>query len=309
MASTAHRLRLGALAAAAALALTGLAAAAPASAAEGDAPVIALDQTTFAAGDWAGGFDVTGSGFDPSVPVAEVSIGANGENGGGQLWSAEVAVAADGTIDEHLVPDQSTQAPDENGYPKYNVNASQHLGETWLFSNSVALTITEGVSAAAPEEASADQLAGGIAVQFSGFAGGESVQYTAVLHHWNEADEVDEIVDQAEGAVTADGAGSGGFTVALAGAQEGDYVVIDLVGTESMRLGSAWTSVVAADVAPPAPVDPAPAPAVDAAAPAAATGPQLAETGPDLGIGLAAMALIALGAGVVVMRRRTAATR
>src|SRR5690349_15698155 len=55
-------LRAGSLAAIAVLALGGLAAAAPA-AAEPLAPKIELSHTSFPAGDWLGGFTVTGSGF------------------------------------------------------------------------------------------------------------------------------------------------------------------------------------------------------------------------------------------------------
>ena len=303
MAPSTSRLRLGALAAAAALALTGLAAASPAVAEETPAPIIELDQTTFPAGDWESGFTLTGSGFDPSVPTASFSIGSMGENGGGQLWGAEVAVAADGTINELLVPDVATQMPDADGWPKYTANVGQEIveGEPWLQSNRIELTITEGASLTAAAEATAEELAAGISAQFAGFAADESVAYLATLSRWSEEDGT-QVIDEIEGTVTADAAGAGSLTAALAGGQDGDFVRISISGEQSARVAAAFTQVVAAPVPAPQPVPVAPVTT-------AATGPQLAETGVELGIGVAALAFLVLGSGAIIVTRRIRATQ
>ncbi|HET8779444.1 MAG TPA: hypothetical protein VFM66_05170 [Agromyces sp.] len=303
MAPSASRLRVGALAAAAALALTGLAAASPAAAEEVATPVIELDKTTFPAGDWEDGFRLTGSGFDPSVSTASFSIGSMGENGGGQLWGAEVAVAADGTIDEVLVPDVPTEMPDADGWPKYSAFVSQEIveGEPWLQSNRIELTITEGASLTAAAEATAEELAAGISAQFAGFLADESISYVATLSRWTE-EEGTQVIDEIEGAVTADAAGAGSLTAALAGGQDGDFVKISIAGEESARVAAAYTQVVAAPAPVPEPVPAAPVTPAE-------TGPQLAETGVELGIGVAALALLVLGSGAILVTRRIRATQ
>ncbi len=302
MAPSASRLRVGALAAAAALAFTGFAAVSPAAAEElPAAPVIELDQTTFPAGDWEGGFQVTGSGFDPSVPVAYFSIGASGENGGGELFGQEIAVSAEGTIDALIEPDVPTQIPDANGWPRYSASVGQVIieGEPWLFSNRIDLTITEGASLTAAAEATAEELAAGIPVQFAGFAADETVSYLATLSRWSEADGT-QVIDEIEGTVTADAEGVGTFSTALAGAHVGDFVNISVAGEQSARVAAAWVQVAAA---------PAPVPEPAAPVTPAATGPQLAETGVELGIGVAALALLVLGSGAILVTRRIRATQ
>lgn len=303
MAPSASRLRVGALAAAAALALTGFAAASPAAAEEIPAPVIELDQTTFPAGDWEDGFTVTGSGFDPSVPVAYFSIGSHGENGGGQLYGEEIAVSAEGTIEATIMPDVPTQMPDADGWPKYSANVGQEIvdGEPWLRSNSIDLTITEGASLTAAAEATAEELAAGISAQFAGFAADESVSYLATLSRWSEEDGT-QVIDEIEGITTADADGLGAFTAALAGAQDGDFVNLSVAGEQSARVAAAWVQVVTAPVPAPQPVPAAPVTP-------ASTGPQLAETGVELGIGAAALALVVLGSGAILVTRRIRATQ
>jgi hypothetical protein len=303
VAPTASRLRIGALAAAAALALTGLAAASPAAAEEIPAPVIELDQTTFAAGDWEDGFTVTGSGFDPSVPTASFSIGSHGENGGGQLYGEEIAVSAEGTIEATIVPNVPTQMPDADGWPKYTASVGQEIaaGQPWLFSNRIDLTIIEGASLIAAAEATAEELAAGISAQFAGFAADESLSYVATLSRWTEADGT-QVIDEIEGTVTADAAGAGSLTAALAGGQDGDFVRISVAGEQSARVAAAFIQVVAAPVPVPEPVPAAPVTPAE-------TGPQLAETGVELGIGVAALALLVLGSGAILVTRRIRATQ
>ncbi|MDQ2660665.1 MAG: hypothetical protein M3Y46_03640 [Actinomycetota bacterium] len=303
MAPSASRLRVGALVAAAALALTGLAAASPAAAEEVPAPVIELDQTTFPAGDWEGGFTVTGSGFDPSVPTASFSIGSHGENGGGQIFGEEVAVSADGTIEALIVPDVATQVPDADGWPKYTVSVGQEIaeGQPWLFSNRIDLTITEGASLTAVAEATPDELAAGISAQFAGFEADETISFLATLSRWSEEDGI-QVIDEIEGTVTADAEGAGTLAAALAGAQVDDFVNISVTGEQSARVAEAWIQVVAAPAPAPEPVPAAPVTPAE-------TGPKLAETGVELGIGVAALALLVLGSGAILVTRRMRATQ
>ena len=302
MVSSNLRLRTGALAAAAGLLLAGVVAASPAAAEEVVAPVIEVDKTTFPAGDWEGGFTVTGSGFDPSVPTAELSIGAMGENGGGGIYSEDLAVSADGTIDAVVVPDAATVVPDAAGWPKYFVVVAQEQapGQPWLNSNRVDLTITEGASLTVAAEATAEQLVAGLNAQFSGFAPGESVSFLVTLSRWNQEEEITELIDEVEGVVTADAEGNGSISGALEGAAIDDSVRIDVVGEESSRVAAGFSRVVATPA--PAP-GPAPAPA------GTAGGAQLAETGVELGAGIAALALLVLGAGVLIVTRRVRATQ
>ncbi|QEO14348.1 hypothetical protein FLP10_07890 [Agromyces intestinalis] len=298
MATSTFRLRVGALAAAAGLVLAGVAAASPAAAA--DDPVISLDRTTFPAGDWEDGFRITGSGFDGTVPTAELSIGSMGENGGGQLWGTTVTVAADGTIDTVVVPSGATQVAGENGYPRYVVSVGQQIteGEPWLWSNRIDLTITEGASLSVAAELTPEQVAGGVTATFAGFTAGEAVYYGIGLFRDGE------LVDAIEDAVDADDSGAGTFGGALEGAQVGDYLQLYADGDTSGRVAEGWVQIVEAPA--PAPVDPE-APAAGTPAAAEASGNQLAETGIDLGIGTAALALLVLGAGaLIVVRRRSA---
>ncbi|WP_127791959.1 hypothetical protein [Agromyces sp. LHK192] len=302
MATSALRIRVGALAAAAALSITGLALGAAPAVAE-DGPTISLDRTSFPAGDWDGGFTVTGSGFDTTVDTATLSIGSYGENGGGVAWSTEVAVSPAGTISAAVVPEAPTQAPDSTGYPQYRVNVGQQIaeGQPWLFSNTVDLTITEGTSLTVAGEASPEQLAAGISAQFAGFGADEPLfSYFDLLRSTEGADQP-ELVDSVEADVTADASGAGTISAQLAGAHVGDFVVV-WIGSEGGLQAEAFVQVVEAPAPAPEPADPA------AAAPAAAsTGPALAETGVEpLAVGVAAFALVALGALVVVARRRQA---
>lgn len=306
MAHSALRLRAGALVAAGALTLGGLVAASPAAAEpiEPFQPTIELSQTSFPAGDWQDGFTLTGSGFDPSIPTADFYIGASGENGGGVIYDATVEVADDGTIDTVIVPDRPTQAPDANGYPKYSATVSQVVGEgedaVWNNSNAVPITITEGVTLVLPAQPSPEQVTAGLAAEFTGFGADEPIAYSVVLERYLQDEQRVELIAEDEGLVNADASGAGSLTVALAGAQEGDYLILSLTGTESNRIAEAFANVTAAVPAPaPAPVDPAPA---------APAGDRLPDTGVDLGIGITALALLAFGAGALLVTRRTRAS-
>jgi LPXTG-motif cell wall-anchored protein len=263
------------------------------------APQIELSQTTFPAGDWLGGFTVTGSGFDPSVPTAEFGIGASGANGGGMVFSETIDVAEDGTIEAFVVPDEPTQAPDAEGFPIYRAAVSQVVDGEYLNSNQVVITITEGVSLSAAAEATVEQVTAGVAAQYAGFDSAEPIAWGYALWRWTEA-EGEQLIDEAFGEGAADANGAGSFSSALEGAQVGDTIQIRVVG-DSGRIAEAWVQVV---------VTPAPAPAPAPAAPAApAAAPRLPDTGVELGIGFAALALLVAGAGAIVVTRRTRASQ
>ncbi|WP_139415539.1 hypothetical protein [Agromyces laixinhei] len=289
MAISTFRLRTGALAAAAGLVLAGFAVASPAAAEEVPAPVIELDQTSFPAGDWEDGFTVTGSGFTAGADVnLQLSISSGPSSGEGATLGSPVVADAAGNISTHVTPTNVAVIPDADGYPKYSVGASQSVDGANVYSNWVALTITAGTSITLPDAVSPESLAAGITVKFAGFQPGEAVRYSGELFVAGDLTVVD-------GEAAADDAGAGSFVLALAGAKVGDGLHINLAGQESERAAEAYVSVTEAQ----APVVPAPA----APAPAA-TGPQLAETGVELGIGFAALALMVLGAGAIVVTRR-----
>ncbi|MDR5701213.1 LPXTG cell wall anchor domain-containing protein [Agromyces aerolatus] len=308
MAHSASRRRLGALVAAGALTLGGLVAASPA-AAEPIEPyegVIELSKTSFPAGDWEDGFTVTGYGFDPTIPTAEFGIGSMGENGGGGIYSTEIDVAEDGTIEAHIVPDAATQAPDADGYPVYAASVTQRAAEggvdRWVYSNSVDITITEGASVAIAGDVTPEALAAGVSAQFAGFGAEEEVEYGFGLLRYTEETE---LIDESYGTAVADANGAGTVSAALAGAEVGDTLAVFVDGLESGRIAEFYVQVVAPAPAPePTPVDPAPAPA----APAGDVN-RLPDTGVDLGIGLSALALLVLGAGAILVTRRTRATQ
>ncbi|WP_308797968.1 hypothetical protein [Agromyces silvae] len=304
MAHSALRLRAGALVAAGALTLGGLVAASPAAAEpiEQDQPTIELSQTTFPAGDWLGGFTVTGYGFDPEFPTASLSIGASGENGGGGIFFDDVDITSEGTFEAVIDPRVPTQAPDANGYPIYTVSVAQNVGTPqWLVSNPVTLTITEGASVTAPGELTAAEIAAGITATYAGFASDEPIGYEFLLWRWTEA-EGEQLIDEDWGNTQADSNGAGTVTAALEGAQPGDTVEVNIYG-EGGRIAAAWIQVVEVPAPAPTPVDPAPAPA----APAGDVN-RLPDTGVDLGIGITALALLAFGAGALLVTRRTRAS-
>lgn len=303
LALSASRLRLGALAAAGALTLGGLVVASPAAAEPiGYEGTIELSRTSFPAGDWQDGFTLTGSGFDPSIPTAEFGIGSAGEQGGGSVYTTIVDVAEDGTVGPVvIVPDAATQAPDAAGYPVYTAAVTQvGTDDTWVYSNRVEIEITAGTSLVLSGEATPEALTAGISAQFAGFGAEEAIEYGFGLLRYTEENE---LIDEVYGEAVADASGAGTITAALEGAQVGDTLAIFVDGIETGRIAELYVQVVAPAPAPvPTPVDPAPA------APAGDVN-RLPDTGVDLGVGIAALALLVLGAGAIVVTRRTRAAQ
>ncbi|WP_022892230.1 LPXTG cell wall anchor domain-containing protein [Agromyces subbeticus] len=288
------RVRAAAIAAVVALPFAGLLAAAPAQAA--DAPVIALDTTSFPAGEWGAGFHITGTGFIGTGDVT-VSVGvAAGPSSGEGLYEITVTPDAEGAIDAQVVPIRDAPVTSESDYPRVSVNARQQLDETeWLVSNSVALTITEsdlpepGVSLG--QVVSPEQLATGLTANFAGFGADEPVYYGFQL--LRDGEPVGDFAGLEE--TVADAAGAGTVTATIPGAQVGDVLAYYFSGDETGRFIEGEAPVIAAAVVP----------AGESSTPAA-TGPKLAETGVDLTVGALAAGLLVLGAAGVLVRRRFA---
>ncbi|UOE43552.1 hypothetical protein [Agromyces larvae] len=292
MATSALRLRVGALAAVAGLALAGFAAASPAAAEETPAPTITLDKTSFPAGNWGAGFHVTGTGFVGTGDVS-ISIGVSyGPQSGDGLYQTTVTPDNAGAIDVQVVPTRDAPVTSETDYPRVGVVASQQLTDTErLVSNSVALTITASdvpaPTATFAQVVSPEQLAAGLTLNYSGFGASEPIYYGFLVIR--DGEPINELVGGLQQAV-ADASGAGALTATIPGAQVGDTLAYYVAGDTTGRSIDEETPVVAAPAA---------------AAPTAGTG--LAETGIDLGVGTAAIALLVLGAGSVILVRRRAA--
>lgn len=288
------RARAAAIAAVVALPLAGLLAAAPAQAA--DAPVIAIDTTSFPAGEWGAGFHITGTGFVGTGDVT-VSVGvATGPSSGESLYDVTVTPDAEGAIDAQVVPTRDAPVTSESDYPRVSVTARQQLDDTeWLVSNFVTLTITESdvpePTVSLGQVVSPDQLAIGLTANFAGFRADEPVYYGFQL--LRDGEPVGDFAGLEE--TVADAAGAGTVTATIPGAQVGDVLAFFFSGDESGRFLEGEAPVVAAPVVP----------AGESSTPAA-TGPALAETGVDLTVAALAAGLLVLGAAGVLVRRRFA---
>jgi hypothetical protein len=291
------RVRAAAIAAVVALPLAGLLAAAPAQAA--DAPVITLDTTSFPAGEWGAGFHITGTGFVGTGDVTVSVSVSTGPSSGETLYDTIVTPDAEGAIDAQVVPTRDAPVTSESDYPRISVGAMQRLDDTdWLVSNFVALTITESdvpePTVSLGQVVSPDQLATGLTANFAGFGADEPIYYGFQLIRNGEP--VGEFAGLEE--TVADAAGAGTVTATIPGALVGDVLAYYFSGDETGRFIEGEAPVVAAPVVP----------AGESTTPAAA-GPKLAETGVDLGIGVAALALLVLGAGAMLVTRRARATQ
>lgn len=169
------RIRFGALAAAAAVVAGGFFAAAPAQAA--DEATISLANTTFTAGDWGSGLDVTGTGFtadsDVTIFVAQ-SIG-------GDLTSVQTTADGSGEFEISYKPTVELPLPASGEF--LYVTAISDEGDS---SNQVKLTVLapKGIATSVSKITTAD-LANkevGFELTAGGYTPGETVTVSATMN-------------------------------------------------------------------------------------------------------------------------------
>ncbi|MGH1525847.1 hypothetical protein ACRAWC_18065 [Leifsonia sp. L25] len=172
LSTTRTRLTLGAAAAAAVIG--GLFIAAPANAATGE---LTLANSTFTAGDWGSGLDVSGSGFTADTTV---TITVSYTDGGTVLGQQDVTADATGAFaNEVFTPSASLPLPavDEDVV----VQATSADGDT---SNTIALDVRapQGISANTTTISTEDLTDENVGVEItaSGYTPGETVTLSAV---------------------------------------------------------------------------------------------------------------------------------
>ena len=174
LSTTRTRLTLGAAAAAAVIG--GLFVAAPANAATGD---ITLANSTFTAGDWGTGLDVSGSGF-----TADTTVTITVSYPDGATVLSEQTVTADATgafANEVFTPTASLPLPAVG--EDVVVNATSAAGDT---SNTIVLDVRapKGISASTTTISTADLTnpGAGIELTASGYTPGEDVTLSSTYN-------------------------------------------------------------------------------------------------------------------------------
>lgn len=274
---------------------------------------LTVADTTFTAGTWGAGVEVTGEGFIADMEVT-VFVGASGENGGGVIAESIVTADAEGNLEATVVPsaDNPPVSPDENGFPKYSVGYTYIIDGEYFSGEGIPLTILPGTAITGPAEVDPQALKDGVDAQIVGFGDDTTVTVSLEVYHpdtneWESLSTSNQPVVDGAGIVTVSASYTDGSLIE-AGSSFRAVVTGDTTGVVAT-----WYFVTAGAVAPvdppvdPAPVDPAP---VDPASPGA-TGPELAETGVnDQGLlagGGFALLMLAAGAGSMIITRRKAA--
>ncbi|MEN2736809.1 hypothetical protein ABCS02_03370 [Microbacterium sp. X-17] len=170
------RTRLTLSAAAAAAVVGGLFVAAPANAATGD---ITLANSTFTAGDWGTGLDVSGSGFTADTTV---TITVSYTDGGTVLGQQDVTADATGAFaNEVFTPTASLPLPADG--EDVVVNATSTDGDT---SNTMTLDVRapKGISANTTTISTEDltNRDAGIRITAAGYTPGETVTLSTVYN-------------------------------------------------------------------------------------------------------------------------------
>lgn len=175
------RIRFGALAAAAAVVAGGFFAAAPANAATG---TITVANTTFTAGDWGTGLDITGTGFtaDAVVSVGVVVVPNGSTSPSALLGSKDVTADATGAFQlDDFVPTGALALPGPDA--TVQVGALSNAGDT---ANTVPLTVLapKGLTTSVSTITTAD-LANkevGFDIAGGGYTPGETVKISATYN-------------------------------------------------------------------------------------------------------------------------------
>lgn len=240
------RARFGALSIVAAVSV-GMLAVSPAAAAPEDTPAITLANTSFTAGDWGTGLDVSGTGFEPD---SVVTIGVLDNSDFTVLGSLEVTADDEGSFaDATFVPTGALTVP------AHDARVIVQAGDGTTVSNIVALDVTSprSISANTTTITTAD-LADpevGLSIIATGYRASEAVALSAV---YNGAP-IETITDQADtnGIVRAgiylDGtAVAGEIVITLAGmvSHVSNSITItvvgDAVGDGDLGLGASGTA-------------------------------------------------------------------
>ena len=245
LSTTRTRLTLGAAAAAAVIG--GLFVAAPANAATGD---ITLANSTFTAGDWGTGLDVSGSGFTADTTV---TITVSYSDGAAILGQQDVTADATGAFaSEVFTPSASLPLPAAG--EDVTVEATSTDGDT---SNTIVLDVRapKGISASTTT-ISTDDLVDpnvGIRIAASGYTPGETVTMATVYN------------GETLPAMTFEADRSGSVDAAIfleQGTAEAGQIAFTLTGETSAVANSITITVTGDDVvAGPGPLSPAPLPA------------------------------------------------
>ncbi|MFE4467370.1 hypothetical protein ACFRFH_01030 [Leifsonia sp. NPDC056824] len=244
LSTTRTRLTLGAAAAAAVIG--GLFVAAPANAATGD---ITLANSTFTAGDWGTGLDVSGSGFTADTTV---TITVSYTDGGTVLGQQDVTADATGAFaNEVFTPTASLPLPADG--EDVVVNATSTDGDT---SNTIMLDVRapKGISANTTTISTEDltNRDAGIRITAAGYTPGETVTLSTVYN------------GETLPAMTFEADRSGSVDAALflaQGTAEAGQIEFTLTG-ESSGVANSITITVTGDdiVAGPGPLAPLPVP-------------------------------------------------
>lgn len=238
-----------------------------------DAPVLTVENTTFAAGNWGDGIDYTVTGIPEGIDEVSISLLSFGNNGGGIM--DETTATRDSGFSGNMYPSGSTQMPDAEGYPKYSLQASYTVPgadgtDEYFISNQVALTITEGIAVTGAHEATPAQLAAGVPLELSGYAANEPGEFDIYRVVYGGPTVEYEYISTTEFVTQADGTAT--ISAVVPGAAIDDLFVVDIY-SETGYLEHYLRVVDQVTVPPTDPTEP-----TDPAAPAAPTAPKRIET-------------------------------
>ncbi len=216
--SSITRARFGAIAAAAALVAGGLLTTSPALADEGD-PTISLANTTYTAGSWGDGLDVSGAGFTPDSLVT-ITVSSVQGAAGDVLGTYEATADDTGAFEAAFTPENALPLPAEDG--DIVVGASSDAGD---IAENVTLDVraAKGITASTLKITTKDLVTGGLTIVASGYTPGETVSVGSVYNGKPIAGPT----------AVADRSGTVTFNLVLRGVAESGKIVFTLTGETS----------------------------------------------------------------------------